>query len=65
MSWLIRWDAPGAHNGYMELWLGVGILGREAYNYTPTEIGLTWSLTLPQVAGPFFNLSTPEPTGQQ
>jgi O-antigen ligase len=24
---LIRWDAPGAHNGYMELWLGLGILG--------------------------------------
>jgi exopolysaccharide production protein ExoQ len=23
----VRWDAPGSHNGYMEMWLGLGILG--------------------------------------
>jgi exopolysaccharide production protein ExoQ len=24
---LIRWDAPGSHNGYMEMLLGLGVLG--------------------------------------
>jgi exopolysaccharide production protein ExoQ len=24
---LIEWDAPGAHNGYLELWLGLGVVG--------------------------------------
>jgi exopolysaccharide production protein ExoQ len=34
---LIRWDAPGSHNGYMEIWLGLCILG-------PVVIGLSFAV---------------------